>query len=104
MRTNVPAAFRMTFIGPEGEYVIAFRPTDEWDGLINVAISGVGMRWDVVDASEEDGAVVLGGMTTGSEALWNDQFWFELRFEDATPIIRYWGNKVIWREDRSLPS
>jgi len=104
MRTTVPAAFELPFIGPEGEYVIAFRPTDEWDGLVDVAISGVEMRWDVVDASKEDGFVVLGGMTTGSEALWNDQFWFELRFEDTPPIIRYWRDKVVWREDRSVPS
>jgi hypothetical protein len=40
-------------------------------------------------------------MTSGSEPLWNDQFWFELRLDDAPPVIRYWGDKVVWREDRA---
>ncbi|WP_282596342.1 hypothetical protein [Sphingomonas beigongshangi] len=40
-------------------------------------------------------------MTTGSEEVWNDQFWFELRLNDHPPVIRYWGDKVIWREDRA---
>ena len=43
--------------------------------------------------------LVLGGMTSGSEGLWNDQFWFELRLNDSPPVIRYWGDKVIWRDD-----
>lgn len=91
----------MSFVGVEGEYVIDFRPIDEWDGWIYVTIGDVEMQWSVMHADKENGAVALGGMTTGSEALWNDQFWFELRFEDAPPIIRYWGDKVIWREDRA---
>ena len=60
------------------------------------------MRWDVVDADREElGGVVLGGMTSGSESLRNDQFWFELRLADSPPVIRYWGNQVVWREDRA---
>ena len=92
----------MTFAGPEGSYTITFRPTDEWDGLIDVSIGDLEMRWDVVDADrEETGGLVLGGMTSGSESLWNDQFWFELRLADSPPVIRYWGNQVVWREDRA---
>ena len=102
MRTSVPPAFNMTFAGPEGSYTITFRPTDEWDGLIDVSIGDLEMRWDVVDADrEETGGLVLGGMTSGSESLWNDQFWFELRLADSPPVIRYWGNQVVWREDRA---
>ena len=60
------------------------------------------MHWRVVDADQEaSGAIVLGGMTSGSEPLWNDQYWFELRFSDAPPLIRYWGNQIVWREDRA---
>ena len=60
------------------------------------------MQWDVVDADRDnDGSLVWGGMTTGSEEVWNDQFWFELRLNDHPPVIRYWGDKVIWREDRA---
>ena len=40
-------------------------------------------------------------MTDGSEPLWGDEFWFELRFSDAPSLIRYWGNQVVWREDRA---
>ena len=102
MRTTVPAAFSLAFKGPEGPYTIQFEPTDEWDGVIDVSIGGLTMRWQVVDADREDsGAIVLGGMTDGSGPLWGDQFWFELRFSDAPPLIRYWGNQVVWREDRT---
>ncbi len=48
------------------------------------------MRWDVLDADrEEGGGLVLGGMTSGSETLWSDQFWFELRVDDTPPIMRF---------------
>ena len=92
----------MSFAGPEGPYTIQFQPTDEWDGVIDVSIGGLKMRWGVNDARrEEAGDLILSGMTSGSESLWNDQFWFELRLNDAPPIIRYWGDKVVWREDRA---
>ena len=69
---------------------------------MDVSIGGLAMRWDVVDADrEEGGCLVLGGMTSGSESLWNDQFWFELRLEDDPPVIRYWGDELVWREDRA---
>jgi hypothetical protein len=103
MRTNVPPAFSLSFRGAEGPYTIRFQPVDEWDGVIDVSIAGSEMRWDVVDADgEEDGGVALGGMTSGSETLWDDQFWFELRPDDSPPVIRYWGNQVLWREDRAI--
>ena len=102
MRTTVPPAFDLSFCGPEGSYVVRFQPTDEWDGIIDVAIGGMNMRWNVDHAErEESGALVLGGMTSGSESLWNDQFWFELRLDDVPPVIRYWGNRVVWREDQA---
>jgi hypothetical protein len=102
MRTTVPPAFSLSFTGEEGPYTVRFQPTDEWDGIIDVSIGGLEMRWNVDDADREDGGgLVLGGMTSGSEPLWNDQFWFELRLDDAPPVIRYWGDKVFWREDRA---
>jgi hypothetical protein len=92
----------MSFTGPEGPYAVQFHPTGEWDGIIDLSIGGLEMRWDVENAEREDaGGLVLGGMTSGSERLWNDQFWFELRLDDTPPMIRYWGDKVVWREDRS---
>ena len=101
MRTTVPEAFTMYFAGPEGTYTINFRPTDEWDGVIDISLAGSELRWDVVDADrEESGGLVLGGMTSGTERIWNDQFWFELRLDDAPPVIRYWGDQIVWREDQ----
>ena len=92
----------MSFTGPEGPYTVQFHPTDEWDGIIDVSIGGLEMRWDVDVADREDaGGLILSGMTSGSERLWNDQFWFELCLDDAPPIIRYWGDKVVWREDQA---
>jgi hypothetical protein len=91
----------MSFTGAEGAYTIRFLPIDEWDGIIDVSIGGLEMRWHVLDADrEEAGGLVLSGMTSGSNSLWNDQFWFELRLDDTPPVIRYWGNQVVWREDR----
>ena len=102
MRTTVPPAFEMSFTGPEGQYSIHFRPTDEWDGTIDVCIAGVGMKWEVTDADREDGGgLVLSGMTSDSEPLWDDQYWFEMRLDDTPPVIRYWGDQVVWREDRA---
>lgn len=89
-------------MGPEGPYTIRFEPTGEWDGVIDLSIGGLPMRWSVEVADQEDsGAIVLGGMTSGSEPLWNDQYWFELRLNDAPPLIRYWGDQVVLREDRA---
>lgn len=100
MRTTVPAAFNLDFVGPEGVYTIHFRPTDDWDGVIDVSIDGRPLRWHVVSAEKEaDGTTVLGGMTDGTKPLWGDMFWFELRFADAPAVIRYWGDQVLWRED-----
>lgn len=100
MRTKAPHPFAITFAGEEGPYTIHFQPTDEWDGVIDVILAGTPMRWFVVNVDREDnGGLVLGGMTTGTEDIWNDQFWFELRLDDAPPVIRYWGNQIIWRED-----
>src|SRR4029453_15640820 len=64
MRTTVPPPFSMSFIGPEGPYTIQFHPTGEWDGVINVSMAGIEMRWDVDDADRgEAGGLVLGGIT-----------------------------------------
>lgn len=102
MKTRVPAAFSQTFSGPEGIYTVLFAPDGDWDGVIDVSIGGLEMRWPVLNAEQENnGAIVLGGSTDGSESLWGDQFWFELRLDDAPRLIRYWGNQVIWREDRA---
>jgi hypothetical protein len=102
MRTTVPLAFSLSFTGAEGPYTVRFQPTDEWDGIIDVSIGGLQMRWNVDDADREDGGgMVLGGMTSGSAPLWNDQFWFELRLDDIPPVIRFWGDQVVWREDRA---
>jgi hypothetical protein len=100
MKTNTPPAFSMSFSGPEGPYTVRFQPINEWDGIIEVSIGGTPMRWHVMNVKQEDnGGIVIGGMTNGTEKIWNDQFWFELRPNDLPAVIRYWGNKVIWRED-----
>jgi hypothetical protein len=103
MKTTVPEAFNLDFKGPDGPYTIHFEPTDDhWNGVIEVSIGGLPMRWHVEAAEREDsGAVVLSGLTGGSGPLWGNQYWFELRFSDVPPLIRYWGNQVVWREDHA---
>ncbi|WP_144439918.1 hypothetical protein [Methylobacterium sp. AMS5] len=105
MRTTVPHAFRMSFDSVDGPYEIIFQPIDDWDGIIDISISGMSMRWDVVSAvKDEDGSVFLGGMTSGTEELWGDVYWFSLDFENIPPVIDYWGNCVLWRQDKGAAS
>jgi hypothetical protein len=103
MRTVAPQPFSISFAGPEGSYTIHFRPDGEWDGLIDVTIGGLAMLWPVEDIQTENGGhLVISGLTKGTEDLWNQQLWFELRLHDSPPIIRYWGDKVVWREDAAV--
>src|SRR3546814_4549103 len=89
MRTAAPEPFSISFSGPEGIYTVHFQPTDERDGVVDVSIGHISMRWNVLTVHREDiGALVLGGMTTGTEDIWNDQFWFELRLDATPPVIR----------------
>jgi hypothetical protein len=70
MRSSVPPTFNMSFAGPEGPYTVHFRPTGEWDGVIDVTIGDQAMHWSVGTAEREaHGAMVLGGMTRGTEDL-----------------------------------
>lgn len=102
MRINTPPPFRLTFTSPDGCYTVDYCPNDEREGVIDVSISGVSMRWYVVYVERDaNGERVLSGMTSGSEALWQDQFWFELRPDHIPPLIRYWGDQVVWREDET---
>ena len=100
MRTKMPAAFSATLTGPDGVYELAFRPLDEWDGVIEVTIAGEAMTWHVVRGDEEeDGTVSISGMTGGSDVVWRDQFWFELVMKPEPIHINFWGNQVLWRRD-----
>ena len=100
--TATPQSFSKSFCGPNGQYSVVFRSVGGSDGDIEVSIDGISMTWTVDSVDCEGGSgIVMGGMTTGSEAIWGDQFWFELRPDDSPPVIRYWGDQVIWREDRA---
>ena len=103
MRINAPPPFELTFNNsPDDSYTIDYRPTDAWEGVIDVAIRGVSLRWYVAQVERDaKGRRALSGMTSGSEVIWQDQFWFELRPDDTPPIIRFWGNQIVWREDRT---
>jgi hypothetical protein len=103
LRVGVPPAFRITFEAPESRYDVAFTPTDPWNGEIIVSIAGVEMQWDVVDAStDEAGHLTLGGLTSGSEDIWQDCFWFSLCLDPNARRIEYWGNQIIWRTDFAI--
>ena len=105
MRAKVPPPFEQCFDGPEGRYKLEFRPLDDWDGQIQTTINGHQMLWDVLNVeTDTDAGLVLGGMTHGSEAIWDDVFWFELCLDDEPRTIRFWGDKVIWRQDLAAPN
>lgn len=99
MRVKCPPSFSAMAIGPEGQYHLHFEPLDEWDGVTTTEIAGTPMRWKVdVIESDESGNIAFSGLTRGSEPVWHDCFWFELRL-DANSIIAYWGNQVLLRTD-----
>ena len=78
---------------------------DDWGGHIQTTINGHQMLWDVLNVeTDPDAGLVLGGMTHGSEAIWDDVFWFELGLDDEPRTIRFWGDKVIWRQDLAAPN
>lgn len=89
----------MKMHGPEGDYELAFEPTDDWDGVVYVAIAGLKTRWSVEAVDRDEVAVTLSGMTAGCHDLWNDEFWFVLAPWADPPTITYWGNQVVWRTD-----
>jgi hypothetical protein len=99
MRIKTPPPFEITMCGSEGPYTLAYAPTDDWDGEIAVCIGEVSMRWPVLNVEEDEAGFRLGGMTSGSEPLWNDAFWFELSPNANPPRIDYFGNRVLWRSD-----
>jgi hypothetical protein len=92
--------FCARFVGPEGEYIVEFTPNDD-EGSIQTTIAGTPMTWHVEFVGlNDDGDVVLGGLTRGSTAVWGDCFWFEVKADAGAPFIEYWGNHVLWRKDR----
>ena len=100
MRIRAPEPFSLSFGGPEGPYVMQFRPIDEWDGVFDLAIGGQSFTWpvDSIDVAE-NGELTFSGMTVGSQNLWGDQFWFVVRKEPGPPLITYYGDRVVWRTD-----
>lgn len=99
---NSPASFDLSVTGPEGSYRLIYTAGGDEEGSIEVEIAGVTMTWFVEVVSQNDDGVTLSGMTTGSQSIWQNQFWFELRPEANPPRIEYWGNQVLWRTDLHL--
>jgi hypothetical protein len=89
-------------VGPEGCYRLTYSGGGDGVTKVEVAISGLTMTWPVVIMIEEDDGITLCGMTSGSQALWRDQFWFELRPDARPPRIDYWGDQILWRSDQSI--
>lgn len=94
----------MSVTGPEGRYLLTYNACPNTNGRVDAEIRGVTMKWFVQVIDQGDEGVSLSGMTSGSQAIWHDQFWFELLPEATPPRIDYWGNQVLWRTDRSLDS
>ena len=100
MRVPAPEPFSVSFIGDEGRYTMHFRPTDEWDGVFELAIAGQTLVWPVLTIDRtESGELTFAGATDGGDALWDDQFWYVVRTEPAPPTINYYGDRVLWRTD-----
>ncbi|WP_446485458.1 hypothetical protein [Caulobacter sp. LARHSG274] len=97
---DCPAAFEATFRGEDGDYRLSYRPNAD-KGSIQTTIGGVEMTW-LVDFVEKtpDEEWELGGLTRGTEALWDDVYWFELRTTQGAPL-NFWGDQVVVRSDAS---
>ena len=102
-RIKAPPPFTAVMSGPEGVYHLAFSRYDDRDGYIDTTIRGIDMSWNVDSVERaDDGSIILGGLTRGSEALWLDCFWFALCLNPKPFKIDYWGNQVLWRTDLPL--
>lgn len=93
-----PFAVRMT--GPDGAYDLVFsRNADE--GELEARLPGGALAWRV-ETCERDGAGWrLGGLTRGTQRLWGDTYWFELRTGPAARIDYYLLTLV--RTDHAAP-
>ncbi|WP_036051053.1 hypothetical protein [Bradyrhizobium sp. Tv2a-2] len=91
--------FIAKFVGPEGNYAVEFTPTNGL-GSIKTTIGDAAMTWHVDFVGlNEGGDVILGGITTGSQAVWGDCYWFEVEADAGARSIEYWGDQVLWRKD-----
>jgi hypothetical protein len=100
MREPAPRPFAVSVVSDDGPYVLNFRPTDKWDGTIDVVIRGHAMTWDVLTVDREaDGTLTLSGSTYGSQGIWNDEFWYVLRVATGPASVSYYGDQVCWRTD-----
>lgn len=105
MREPGPAPFDIAVSGADGLYSLRFRPTGEWDGVIDVVIKGHEMTWPVLTVDREaDGRLTVRGSTDGSRAIWNDEFWYVVQVEPGAPNVSYYGDQVCWRTDRAPQS
>ncbi len=85
--------------GPEGCYRLTYSAGNETDSVIEVEIAGQTMRWAIETVTRTGEGVSLSGMTSGTQAIWQDQFWFEFFPDAEPPRIDYWGDRVLWRTD-----
>ncbi len=93
----------MTLRAPEGIYTVCYEAADEWDGRIKMTIGGVPVCGEVLLVEiEKDGGRAFMGPTSGFNALYNDEFWFELRPDRQPPMIEYFADRVLWRRDEGL--
>jgi len=95
---DCPDAFEAAFVGPDGEYRLAYRLNAD-SGLIETKIGGVEMTW-IVDFVEKtaEGHWELGGLTRGSQDVWGDTYWFEMRTAAGAPL-NLWGDQILLRSD-----
>jgi hypothetical protein len=86
---------------PGAAYRFHFRPDpkDEWNGILELRLNGQSAVWRVFKIEEEDGVTSFGGVTEGD--LVGDGWWFEFRPKASPPLIRYWGDQVVVREDEA---
>ena len=99
---HTPKPFNILMFGPQGPYQLAFNAYSEWDGYLDVTISGIEMRWSVEAVYEEEGETSLeGGTDAGTLSLWGNMFWFRLFPWSEDPRIEFWGDQVICRVDKA---
>jgi hypothetical protein len=58
MRIKAPPAFSISFDSPDGTYSLNFRPTNEWDRVIEISICSLPMLWSVERVEQEQGGFV----------------------------------------------
>ena len=91
-----------TFEGPDGRYEVRVLEAEGNDGIIEFSFADTVEEWDINQIDYEEEGTIYGGLGDWRER-WGDFYWFRYEPDAKPPIISYWGDQVIARQDFASP-